>query len=78
LAVSEEHRGRRLGAFLLLDALKYAVESSETIGSAFVVVDAKDGNAAAFYRKCGFAPLADNPARLYMPMSDVAQLFAPT
>jgi ribosomal protein S18 acetylase RimI-like enzyme len=76
LAVSERFRGRGLGEKLLMDALHRALVSSEQIASAAVVVDAKDDNAVAFYRKYGFIDLPKVAKRLFLPMGTIAQLFS--
>jgi len=75
LAVSERFRGQRLGERLLMDALHRALQSSKQIASAAVVVDAKDDQAAAFYRKYGFMDLPKIERRLFLPMGTIAQLF---
>src|ERR1700730_1600288 len=49
LAISKDRQGQRLGAVLLADALQRALESSGTVGSSMVVVDAIDEGAVAFY-----------------------------
>ena len=46
LAVAKEHRGQRLGAVLLADALWRAFDSAGTVGSSMVVVDALDETGA--------------------------------
>ena len=76
LAVSERFRGQGLGERLLMDALHRALQSSEQIASAAVVVDAKDDQAVAFYRKYGFIDLPKIERRLFLPMGTVAQLFS--
>jgi predicted GNAT family N-acyltransferase len=76
LAVSERFRGQRLGERLLMDALHRALQSSKQIASAAVVVDAKDNQAAAFYRKYGFIDLPKIEKRLFLPMATIAQLFS--
>jgi len=75
LAVSERFRGQRLRERLLMDALHRALQSSKQIASAAVVVDAKDDQAAAFYRKYGFMDLPKIERRLFLPMGTIAQLF---
>lgn len=75
LAVSADHRGRRLGALLLLDALRRALEHSRSVASVAVVVDAKDEGARSFYLKYGFLPLADISNRLFLPMAAIESLF---
>jgi ribosomal protein S18 acetylase RimI-like enzyme len=46
-----------------MDALRRALEASREVASVAVVVDAKDENAASFYRRYGFISLADQPRR---------------
>ena len=74
LAVALVHRGQRLGERLLLDALSRALRSE--IATFAFVVDAKDGIAAAFYARYGFLPLTRDRRRLFVPMAEVAKLFA--
>lgn len=75
LAVSAAHKGQRFGERLLLDALHRAYEARDAIGSAVVLVDAKDDSVANFYKQYGFEPLTLNPSRLFMPMGTVGGLF---
>jgi len=76
LAVSERFRGQGLGEMLIMDALQRALQSSEQIASAAVVVDAKDDQAVAFYRKDGFIDLPKIERRLFLPMGTIAQMFS--
>jgi predicted N-acetyltransferase YhbS len=55
LAVDESARGTGLGAELFRFALELALEMSNRVGCAGVVVDAKP-EAVAFYAKYGFVP----------------------
>jgi GNAT superfamily N-acetyltransferase len=71
LAVAEGHRGKRLGAALLADAIDRALRSEIAVFA--IVVDAKDDNAAAFYEHYGFIPFASEPMSLYLPLADVAR-----
>ena len=76
LAVDTEYRGKGLGEFLLLDALRRALEYSETTsGSVAVVVDAKDEEARGFYLKYGFIQLTSDPNRILILMGTVKKLF---
>lgn len=52
LAVDQAHRGRQVGAGLLWDAAARAMRAD--MGVFGLVVDAKDDQAEAFYRKHGF------------------------
>ncbi len=74
LARSIEFRRRGVGEFLLLDALKRALQNSEQVGSYAVVVDAIDHAAISFYSKFGFVPTEDRPDRLYLPMASLRRL----
>jgi GNAT superfamily N-acetyltransferase len=74
LAVAESHRGRCFGTTLLLDAFRRCLRS-ETASLALVVV-AEDETAAAFYERHEFLRLADQPNRLFKPMSEIEALFA--
>ncbi len=71
LAVDKTYQGQKLGAHLLVDALKRVQTLSEQIGVYAVVVDAKDEKAVAFYKKFGFIPLNDSPRRLFLPMNSL-------
>jgi len=75
LAVDVKHQGQRLGEFLLLDALKRCLDSSERIGSMAIIVDPIDDSAAKFYRKFGFIELPDS-GKMFLPMDTVSELFS--
>jgi GNAT superfamily N-acetyltransferase len=75
LAVDQGMKGRGLGEFLLMDALRRSLEASARIAAMAVLVDAKDDAAHAFYRHFGFLPLHEQPRRLFLPMKNVAGLF---
>jgi ribosomal protein S18 acetylase RimI-like enzyme len=74
LAVDVASRGLRLGEGLLLDALQHSLDLSAGLGVHAVEVDAIDDEAAGFYRKYGFTPLADNPLHLYLPIATIESL----
>ena len=75
LAVDRAFRRRGLGEHLLLDALQRSLKVSRTIGSAAVVVDAKDADARPFYGRYGCVPFTDQPMRLLLPMKTIQRLF---
>lgn len=75
LAVDRRNQGRRLGEYLLMDALRRSLENTATVGSIAIVVDAKDENARNFYRRYDFISLPDQSDRLFLPMGAVEQLF---
>lgn len=74
LAVDEQCRGNKMGAFLLLDALKRSLAVSHQIGIVAVIVDAKDKEAVDFYKHFGFISFTENNHRLFLPLSVIKQL----
>lgn len=69
LAVDRRYRGQRLGAALLWDALTRAIRSEVAVFA--LVVDAKDAQAAAFYRHFGFVEFGSLPNRLLLPLTTI-------
>lgn len=74
LAVDHRYRGRRLGELMIMDAFSRALRSE--IATYAFVADAKDETAASFYKAYEFLPLADAENRFFMPMAEIAKLFA--
>jgi GNAT superfamily N-acetyltransferase len=58
LAVSTAHQGQGLGAVLVIDACKKVRQAHAMLAVEGLVVDAKDQNAARFYKHLGFSPLS--------------------
>ncbi|MGD0232536.1 MAG: GNAT family N-acetyltransferase [Syntrophorhabdales bacterium] len=67
LAVDQAFKGRGLGAALLADALTRVVRSE--IAAYALVVDAKDEQAADFYRHHGFLSTTTEPLTLFLPLA---------
>lgn len=72
-AVDRDFQGRGLGAALLADALGRTMRAE--IASYALLVDAKNDEAAAFYRHHGFIPLPDTPLMLFLPFASVPSSF---
>lgn len=72
LAVDAGHRGKGLGAALLVDGVTRAIRSEITAYA--VVVDAKDETAISFYRHHGFTAFTSQPATLYLPLAEAARM----
>ena len=70
LAVNTHYRGQRLGAALLWDALTRAIRSEVAVFA--LVVDAKDAQAAAFYRHHGFIEFEGLSDQLILPLTNRA------
>ncbi len=75
LAVDRHFSNKGIGEKLLLDALHRAVFLAGKVGLYAVLVDAKDPEAAKFYHKYGFIPLAAQPRTLFLPVQTIQQLF---
>lgn len=67
LAVDFAYQKQGLGSILLADACLKVVQAGAVLAVAGIVVDAKDDEAAAFYRHFGFVPLPGQPGRLLLP-----------
>ena len=77
LALHETLHGRGLGGTLLADAASRIVAATDIVAARFVVVDAIDDNALAFYRRHGFRPFASRPSSLFMPLGTAKKGAAP-
>ncbi len=73
LALSEYLHGQELGAELLVRALGTIIDAARIAGGKFVVVDAIDGDAEAFYRHHDFQSLPNRSDRLVMKLSTAAR-----
>lgn len=71
LAVQEELKGQGHGEYLLAHALSRAARVADEIGGYAAFVDAKNEEAAAFYKKYGFTPFPDNSLILCKAFSDL-------
>jgi GNAT superfamily N-acetyltransferase len=78
LARDRDYTQRKIGGRLLLDALKRALDTSSTIASCAVVVDAIDTEAERFYQHYKFELLETKryERRLYLPMESIRDIFA--
>jgi GNAT superfamily N-acetyltransferase len=76
LAVSQAHQGRKLGRYLLMDALFRSWTSTAAVASAGVVAEAIDDAARAFYLRHEFIPLVDQPRKVFLAMRTIQKAFA--
>ena len=77
LAVDTAFRGRRLGEFLLLDAMhRCFTRVASQMAIYALVTHAKNDAAAAFYRRYDYMPFPASPLTLFLPMATIAELFA--
>jgi GNAT superfamily N-acetyltransferase len=71
LALDRSEQGKGLGALLLSEALRKAVQAGEAAAARLVVVDAIDDDAMHFYERFGFVTAPDHPRRLYRAMKEI-------
>ena len=76
LAIDRRFQGRGLGSALICDAAMRTMRAE--IAAAFLVVEAKDETASAFYRHHGFAPDPIEPLRLYASLAALKASFGIT
>jgi len=69
LAVDTHFQGQRVGEALLLDAADRAIDSDPAVFA--LVVDAKDEDAASFYRFYEFQPLTTRPMTFFLPVAAI-------
>jgi GNAT superfamily N-acetyltransferase len=74
LAVDRRRHSQRLGELLLFDAFSRALRSE--LASYAFIVDAKDDAAQAFYERYRLVRLPGPGRRLYVPLTEIARLFA--
>jgi predicted GNAT family N-acyltransferase len=77
LAVSQQHRGLKLGRLLLMDASHRSWRNTEQVASVGVVAEAYDEAARAFYLHHEFQPVEDHPKKVFLSMKTIEQLFSP-
>jgi predicted GNAT family N-acyltransferase len=75
LAVSKQHRGKKLGELLLVDAMKRSLQLSADIASMAMIVDAKNIDAVLFYKHYGFIQFVDNESKLFLPMATIKKIW---
>lgn len=71
LAVDKEYKGQGIGGFLLHDALTNILNIADKMGVFAVVVDAKNGDAKAFYKKYGFIELQKSELTLFLTIETI-------
>lgn len=67
LAVDQRFQRRGLGELMLMNAVHRTIQDA---AAAFaLLVDAKNDQAAMFYRRYGFRPIVDKPMTLFLPLA---------
>lgn len=73
LAVDRSMQGQGLGGDLLLAAGARAIAVAAEVGGVALAIDAKDDRAAGWYERFGASRLLDDPRKLVLPLSIVAE-----
>lgn len=71
LAIDKEYQGNGYGDALLHHAFKLTKDAAKAYGIYGIIVDAKNEEAASFYRGFGFKPLSGQALKLVLPLSAV-------
>jgi GNAT superfamily N-acetyltransferase len=75
LAVDQRFQRRGLGELMLMNAVHRTMHDA---AAAFtLLVDAKNDQAVAFYRRYGFRPLAGKPRTLFLPLATAQKTLLP-
>lgn len=72
LAVDQSAQGQGLGGDLLLAAGERALAVAAEVGGLALAIDAKNENAARWYERFGAQLLLDDPLKLILPLSVIA------
>ena len=75
-AVGQAHQGRKLGRFLLMDALFRSWKNTAEVASVGVVAEAYNDVVRDFYLRHEFIPLQDQPRKLFIAMRTIQKAFA--
>jgi len=69
LAVQQHLQGQGIGRYLLGCAVERCLRARQHVAAYALLVDAKNANAAEFYRHYGFISCRDDDRTLYFPLS---------
>ncbi|MCX7192015.1 MAG: GNAT family N-acetyltransferase [Proteobacteria bacterium] len=67
LATAKHHQGKRIGEFMLFDAIDRVTRIATEIGGVGLLVNAKS-SAIDFYLQYGFEQMSDHPHNLFLPI----------
>ena len=75
LAISTTWQGRRIGAYLLRDAMLRTLQAADIGGIRAFAVHAKDASARRFYEHFGFESSPTDPFHLFLLTKDLRRSF---
>lgn len=73
LAVATGFQRQGIGEAMLVHAMELVLKAAKSVGGWGMFVDAKDEDAAAYYRQFGFKPLPSNPLTLFKTVDELAR-----
>jgi ribosomal protein S18 acetylase RimI-like enzyme len=71
LAVAATYQGQGFGKIMLSSAMRKVRKAAAEVAGFALFVDAKDQQAAEFYKKYGFEPMPSDPLILAMPVANI-------
>ena len=71
LGVDRSWQGKKLGAALVVDAMRRVLQAADIAGVRAMVVHAKDESAQHFYQHLGFVQFPEKPFTLYRLLKDI-------
>lgn len=74
LAIDKAFKRQGYGGLLVHNALRRCAGLSDEAGAAFVIVDAKNKEVAAWYTSLGFIPTVGDELRLVLPLSTIKKV----
>ena len=78
LAVAQSHHRQGIGRALFQDAARRVIHAADAIGIRGLIVHALSDDAAAFYRRVGFAASPLDPMTLMVTLADLRASLAPS
>jgi GNAT superfamily N-acetyltransferase len=77
MAVDLRHQGRKVGRFLLRDALQRSLSVAQNVGARAILVHAIDQDVVPFYLQYNFKPFPDVDLTLFLSISEVVASLEP-
>ena len=75
-AVHKKYQGNGISTWLVAHVMHEVLAHSKKIASFALVVDAVDGDARAYWGKCGFLSFPNSPNRMFALMRDIKEWVA--
>jgi|SRR4051812_12053603 len=72
LAVDSAHQGKKIGKYLLREAMQRTLEASRYVGVRALIIHAIDDDAVSFYVPFGFQAFPTDSRTLFLPVETIA------